>query len=72
MEWHYNEATGEYTVMRGACRATVWHTVAGTWAALIAGVHREEGRDQVPTLEAAQAWAVTHLADLTTKGHCGA
>ena len=71
MDWHYNEATNEYTVIRGACHATVWHTVSGTWAALITSPVREEGRDQLPTLEAAQAWAVTQLVALAAAGHCG-
>ena len=72
MEWHYNAATYEYTASRGACRATVWLTLAGSWAALVTSPDREEGRDQLPTLEAAQTWAETHLADLTTAGHCAA
>ena len=72
MDWHYNDATREYTVLDGACRATVWHTVAGTWAALIARVHWEAGRDQFPTLEAAQAWAEAQLVDLRDEGQCGA
>ena len=71
MEWYYNAATYEYTVIHGACRATVWRTRAGSWAALVTSPDREEGRDQLATLEEAQAWAMTHLADLTTAGHCG-
>ncbi len=71
MEWQYNPATYEYTVIRGACRATVWLTLAGAWAALVTSPDREEGRDQFPTREEAQAWAVAHLADLRATGQCG-
>ncbi len=70
MEWAYHQTRREYTLIRGACHATVWRTAVDGWAAGIAGAHVMEGRAHFLTLEEAQAWAVTCLAALHAEGKC--
>ncbi len=70
MEWKHNGTTREYTLVRGACQATVWETARDGWAASITGPNGIEGQPHFATRDEAQAWAMTKLANLHTQGKC--
>ena len=71
MEWRKDGTDERYTLQASGCEAMVWHTVAGAWAYLIVGLDMEEGRDDFPTAEDAQAACLTQLAELRRQGGCG-
>ena len=70
MEWTYSPVTQVYTLIGGVCHVVTHHMVHDGWAASITGPNIIEGPTHFHTLEAAQAWAVTRLAELHAQGKC--
>src|SRR3712207_296548 len=71
MEWILDPPTALYTLTMGTCAATVWLSTRHGYAAKV--VHRGMATAQYgfETLENAQAWCLTKLAELRVAGRCG-
>ena len=69
MEWTI-EPTGRSTLAMGRCSASVWLAGKHGYAATV--MHRGIATAQYgfDTLEAAQAWCLTQLAELRVAGKC--
>ena len=70
MEWTIDPITERPTLATGACTATVWNSGRHGYAATI--THRGMATAQYgfTTLEDAQAWSLTKLAELRANGKC--
>ena len=70
MEWILDQGTTRYTIAYGACAATVWDAGRHGYAATV--THRGMATAQYgfATLEDAQAWSLTQMAELRVAGKC--
>ena len=70
MEWTLDPATTRYTIAYGLCAATVWLSTRHGYAATV--THRGLATAQYgfTSLENAQAWSLTNLAELRVTGKC--
>jgi hypothetical protein len=66
MEWQQSE--GKYTLQRGTCEATVWHMANHGYGAMVKHAGVQSATYGYETLESAQAWCITRLAELRRSG----
>ena len=64
------EPTGRYTLAMGSCVATVWDTSRHGFAATLGYRGIATAQYGFATLETAQAWCLTQLAELRVAGKC--
>jgi hypothetical protein len=69
MEWQ-RDTSGNYTLLRGTCEASVSQRLDSRWAARVSGRSMGTMRN-FDTLEAAQDWCRAELAMLSQAGKCG-
>jgi len=62
MEWE--EDNGRYQLQHGEYLAEVWQTTDGTWIARVETPRYAPGMGRFPTLEDAQVWCLTELANI--------
>ncbi len=70
MEWTIDPITERPTLATGACTATIWNAGHGDYAATVTDNGMVTARQGFATLEDAQAWCLTQLADLRVAGKC--
>jgi len=70
MEWTIDPITERPTLATGACTATVWNSRHSSYAATVTDNSMVTARDSFATLEDAQAWCLTKLAELRANGKC--
>lgn len=73
MEWTTDPAgkvTERYTLTAGSCSATAWNTGKHGYAAKIGYRSMTTAHFGFNTLEDAQAWCLTELAQLRASGRC--
>ncbi len=71
MEWIKDATSERYTLAAGRCQATVWNTERHGYGAVIKHAGTSTAQYGYATLEAAQAWCLTQLAELRAQGRCG-
>ena len=70
MEWTLDLATTRYTIAYGLCAATVWLSTRHGYAVKVGYGSMSTAQYGFTTLEDAQAWCLTKLAELRANGKC--
>jgi hypothetical protein len=70
MEWILDQGTTRYTIAYGACAATVWDAGRHGYAVKVGYGSMATAQYGFTTLEDAQAWSLTKLAELRANGKC--
>ncbi len=70
MEWMADPTTERYTLTAGPCTAIVWNSGRHGYAAKVAYGSMTTAQYGFTTLENAQAWCLTELAQLRAAGRC--
>ena len=70
MEWTKDPAVEAYSLAMGTCAATVWNAGRHGYAAKITYRGMATAQYGFATLENAQAWCLTQLAELRVAGKC--
>ncbi len=70
MEWTADPTTERYTLAAGPCMATVWNSGRHGYAAKVMYGSMTTAQYGFTTLESAQAWCLTELAELRAAGRC--
>ena len=70
MEWKKDPADDQHTLTMGDCEGVILRTTATTWLAQIAQSGVVTDHDNLQTLEDAQAWCLTRLAEYAADGKC--
>ena len=70
MEWTADQDTERYILTAGPCRATVWNAGRHGYAAKVMYGSMTTAQYGFTTLESAQAWCLTELAELRAAGRC--
>ncbi len=70
MEWTLDPATTRYTIAYGLCAATIWLSTRHGYAATVTHRGMSTAQYGFTTLEDAQAWCLTQLAELRVTGKC--
>ena len=70
MEWTLDPATTRYTLAYGTCAATVWDAGRHGYAVKVGYGSMATAQYGFTTLEDAQAWSLTKLAELRANGKC--
>ena len=70
MKWTVDPATTRYTVAYGIYAATVWNSDRHGFAATLTYRGMVTAQYGFATLEDAQAWCLTNLAELRVSGKC--
>ncbi len=71
MEWTIDPDTERPTLATGGCTATIWNAGHGTYAATVTDNSTVTSRRGFATLEEAQAWCLTKMAELRVSGRRG-
>ena len=70
MEWTLDPATTRYTIAYGLCAATVWLSTRHGYAVKVGYGSMATAQYGFTTLEDAQAWCLTQLAEVRVTGKC--
>ncbi len=70
MEWTSDQDTERYILTAGSCTATVWNSGRHGYAAKVMYGSMTTAQYGFTTLESAQAWCLTELAQLRASGRC--
>ncbi len=70
MEWTIDPITERPTLATGACTATIWNAGHRDYAATVTDNSMVTAQQGFATLEDAQAWCLTKLAELRIAGKC--
>ncbi len=70
MEWTIDPITERPTLATGACTATVWDAGRHGYAVKVGYGSMATAQYGFTTLEDAQAWSLTKLAELRANGKC--
>ena len=71
MEWRAEQDTERYILTAGPCTATVWNSGRHGYAAKVMYGSMTTAQYGFTTLESAQAWCLTELAEQRVAGRCG-
>ena len=70
MEWTTDHDTDRYTLTAGPCTATIWNSGRHGYATKVMYRSMTTAQYGFTTLESAQAWCLTELAELRAAGRC--
>ena len=71
MEWTAEQDTERYILTAGPCTATIWNSGRHGYAAKVMYRSMTTAQYGFTTLESAQAWCLTELAEQRAAGRCG-
>ncbi len=70
MEWALDQDTERYILTAGPCMATVWNSGRHGYAAKVIYGSMTTAQYGFTTIESAQAWCLTELAEQRAAGRC--
>ena len=71
MEWTAEQDTERYILTAGPCTAAIWNSGRHGYAAKVMYGRMTTAQYGFTTLESAQAWCLTELAEMRAAGRCG-